>query len=454
MSLNETIKGLKDQRGAQVKALEDMLTKAEGEARDFTEDENKTFENHKSTVSDLDKRITRAEETEQLMAQQKAQPIIPESEQRRPATAKDMPINDPSLYYAKQAHALYVSGGSRSDASAYCKQVWGDDVMAKVFLTPRHILQKAAVDPGTSTTVGWAAELVQVNQAASAYIDALRAMSVVARFPGMQLSFGGDGSLQIPRNAGPSTGGWVGENKAIKVDAIAFDNITLAPLKNANIITATNELLRRSDPSALGIIRDDILRGSATSIDVKFCSADAASAGVSPAGLQSFDAAAATSTGATLDAITADMKAMINAMLSINMPMTRPVWIMNPTNVNALRFIRDGLGQYAYMEEISRGTIVGYPYLESTSMAATEIMLVDASQVIIASELAPIISISEDASLHMEDTSPADDIGGATTPVANMFQMDLTAVRVLSTLDWNVRHDGAVQVLDTVAWNA
>lgn len=453
MSLNETIKGLKDQRGVQVKALEDMLEKAEGEARDFTDDEQKSFDEHKATISDLDKRIKRAEETEQLMAIQKAQPIIPESEQRRPATAKDMPINDPSLFYAKQAHALFMCGGSRADASNYVKEVWGDDLMAKVFRLPASVVQKAAVDTGTSTTAGWAAELVQVNQAASAYIDALRAMSVVARFPGMQMSFGGYGSIQIPRNAGPSTGAWVGENNGIKVDAIAFDNITLAPLKNANIITATNELLSRSDPAALGIIRDDIVRGIATSIDVKFCSGDAAVAGVSPAGLQSFDGSPDTSAGATLDNITSDLRGLIDAMLSVNMPMTRPVWIMNPVNVNFLRFIRDGLGTYAFKDEIAQGTIVGYPYLESTSMATTEIMLVDASQVIIASEMAPMISISEDASLHMEDTDPAEDVGGATTPVASMFQMDAVAIRAKSTLDWNVRHDGAVQVLNTVAWS-
>lgn len=451
--LSEQIKGLHEQRTAKVALMEELVEKSESEARSFTDPENEQFETLKSDISDLDNRIKKLEETEKMVAATKAKPIIPESSQRQPITQKDMPHNDPSLFYAKQAHALFVTGGSRSDAAVYCSEVWGDDVMAKVFKLPRHVIQRAAVDPGTSGASGWAAELVQVNQAASAYIDALRAMSVVARFPGMQMSFGGNGSISIPRNAGPSTGGWVGENKAIKVDAVAFDSITLAPLKNANIITASNELLRRSDPAALGIIRDDILRGVATSIDTKFCSDDAASAGVSPAGLQTFDASAGTSSGATLDNITADLKAMINAMLSVNMPMSRPVWIMNPTNVNALRFIRDGLGQYAYMEEISRGTIVGYPYLESTSMAATEIMLVDASQVIIASELAPQISISEDASLHMEDTSPADDIGGATTPVANMFQMDLTAVRAMSTIDWNVRHAGAVQVLDTVAWN-
>lgn len=452
--LAEQIKGLYDQREAKVKAMETLVEASEAQAKSFSDDEQGKFDQYKQDIADLDKRIANLKETEQMVASTKAKPIIPESQQRTPITANDMPVNDPSLYFAKQAHALYMAQGSRRDAAEYAKSVWGDDIISRVFKMPAAIVAKAAVDPGTSTTVGWAAELVQVNQAASAYIDALRAMSVVARFPGMQMSFGGAGSITIPRNAGPSAGAWVGENNGIKVDAIAFDNITLAPLKNANIITATNELLARSDPAALGIIRDDILRGVATSIDTKFCSGDAASAGVSPAGLQTFDAAPLTSTGATLDAITADMKALINAMLTLNMPMTRPVWVMNPVNVNALRFIRDGLGTYAYKDEINGGTIVGYPFLESTSMAATEIMLVDASQVIIASELAPQISISEDASLHMEDTSPAEDLGGATTPVASMFQLDAVAIRAKSTIDWNLRHAGAVQVLDTVAWNA
>ena len=459
MSLNEQIKGLMQQRTVKLEALETLVTTVESEARDFTEEETEKFNNFKADIKDLDSRINRLQETEQLLAAQKAVPASPTAPtgptgNRSPIVALDRKIDDPGLFFAKQAHALYVNDGSRSAAADYAERMWGDQVFANCMRLPPQVIKHASVDPGQSGVAGWAAELVKIQQANEAFIDILRPMSVVARFPGRQMNFAGDGSIKIPRKTVKSTGTWVGEYKAIKVDRITLDAVTLTPKKNANIITSTQELLVRSDPSALMIIRDDILTGVAENIDAKFVSADAEVAGVSPAGIQTFDSSADTSTGATLDAITADLKKLLNAMLSINMPMMRPVWLMNPTNVNALRFIRDGMGQYAYKDEISQGTIVGYPFLESTTVPANIVMIADASQIIIASELAPQIALSEDASLHMEDTAPADDIGGATSPVASMFQMNAVAIRAITTLDWNARHGDCVQVLDTVAWNA
>ncbi len=448
--LSEQIKGLHDQREAKVNEFEALVKKAEDENRISSQEENDTMDTLASDITDLDDRIKRLEQAEQMHAKQFAKPLMQETS---PAVQIDKRTDDPSLFYAKLAHCLYVCGGDRMAAFEYAKTTWGNEGFAAVLKMPTRIMEKAAQNPGTSTTVGWAAELVQVNQASSAFIDALRPMSVVARFPGMQMSFEGNGSIKIPRLATPSGGTWVGENKAIKVDSLGFDDVTLVPLKNANIVTATNELLMRSDPSALSVIRDDIVRGVAISIDTKFTSDDAAAAGVSPAGLQTFDTAKDTSSGSSLDNITSDLRKLVDAMLTVNMPMTRPTWLMHPVNVNFLRFIRDGLGTYAFRTEIAGGTIFGYPYMESTSVPLSEIILVDASQVIIAQEMAPVISLSEDASLHMEDTSPADDIGGATTPVASLFQRDLTGIRCKTTIDWNVRHAGSVQVLTTVAWS-
>lgn len=457
--LDKTIEGLQAQKSTAWDAAKALVDKAEEESRVLTDEEQEKYDGLTAEMRTLQTRIETHQELEKYHTAQQAKPLAP-AKKAEPITTKHLPSADPSLFFAKQAVALYQTGSNRRDAAEFAMETWGDEQLSKVFTLPKAVVQQvsqaaiAKANPGVgdSTTPGWAAELVQVYQATEAYIDALRNASVVARFPSMQMGFQGNGSITIPRNAGPSAGAWVGEKKAIKVDAIAFDTVTLAPLKNANIITATNELLMRSDPSALAIIRDDIVQGVATSIDTKFTSADAASAGVSPAGLQTFDSSPTASTGTGLDEITADLRGMINQLLALNMPMTRPIWIINPVNVNYLRFIRDGLGTYAYMDEIMRGTIVGYPFLESNSMAATELILCDASQVIIASEMTPDISISEDASLHMEDTAPSDDIGGATSPVYNMFQMDSVAIRAKSTLDWNVRHADCVSVLTGVAW--
>jgi len=130
------------------------------------------------------------------------------------------------------------------------------------------------------------------------------------------------------------------------------------------------------------------------------------------------------------------------------MPMAKPIWIFNPVRINSLRFLRDGLGNFAF-PEIASGMLMGYPFLESTTVTSSIVMLVDGSQVLIASDLTPQISISSDTSLHM-DTAPATPItAGAVT---SMFQSDLTAVRALTRLDFHPRYDECVQVITGVAY--
>jgi len=424
-------------------ALKDSLDEAE----------QKTFDDADSQIRSIDHSLDNLKKAEQSQAAQKAMPVdkgfTPEPAAK--VTPQVELEQDKSLFIARQVHALYMAGGNRMAASMYAKESLRDPLLGKVLAMPADVIQRAAVGAGDSGTSGWAAELVTINQANQAFIEMLRPMSILARFPGRQMGFDGAGSIKIPRQSLGSTGGWVGEGGAIKVDRMTLDSIELTPKKNANIIAASNELLARSTPSAMSLIRDDILRGIAISIDTKFVSADAAVAGVSPAGIQTFDGTPTASTGATLDNITTDLKAAINAMLAVNMPMAQPVWMLNPQNINALQFIRDGVGNLVFKDEIAMGTLVGYPFITSTTIPADVVMLVDASQVIVATELAPEVAISGDASIHMEDT-PNADIGGAATPVQSMFQTDSTAVRATTRLDFNARYDECVQVITGVTW--
>lgn len=458
----EKIKALQALILAKLTEIETLQTLVETENRSFTEDESKSRKDAITEIKALKVRVGDMEETEALLAS-KAAPVTPIATPTTPVApvaaavsqaviTGGAPVKDAnaSLFFAKQAHALFVTGGNRYSASQYAKDVMKDELLSKTFSLPQDIINKATVAPGDSVTTGWAAELVQVNQAASAFIDLLRAASVVARFPGRQMSFGGNGSIVIPRQTGGVSGSWVGEGKAIPLGALAFDDITLTPKKNAVIVAATNELLRRSDPSAMMLIRDDIVEGIATTIDTTFVDATAASA-TRPAGIQTYDGTPTTSTGNTLDQITADLKTLITAMDTALLPVEGRVWMMSPANRLTLSLIRDGLGTYAFKDELASGTLLGYPLLVSTTLPNDIVMLANGSNIIIASELAPQISISEDASLHVND-APADDIGGATTVVANMFQLDQTAIRALTTLDWAARRTAVVQVLDTVAW--
>ena len=448
MSLAAQIKGIIEQKAALIEKMESMLASE----KTLDEGEQKIFDDIEKDIGDLDARQKNLERTEQLVAKNTAVAVtVPDT--TTPITARQAVENeDKSLFYPKMLHAMYVGKGDSSLAARYAKEVMKNDLIAKAVQMPSEMVQKATVAAGNTGTDTWAEELGTIGQYNQAFIDMLRPMSIVARFPGRQMTFDGNNSIVIPRQTAGVTGGWVAEADGIKVNKLAFDQVTLTPKKNGVIVPITNELIARSDPSALALVRDDLLKGIATTIDTKFVSTDAAAAGVSPAGLQTYDSSIATSAGDTLDNITTDLKNAVAALHALNMPMQTPIWLMHPTRVNSLRFIRDGTGQYAFRDEINQGMLVGYPIMESTTVTATDVMLVDASQVIIATDLAPEISISSDASLHMVDATVAEDIGGATTPVQSMFQIDSTAVKAVTRLDWGVRYANCIQSTDSCTW--
>ncbi len=237
--------------------------------------------------------------------------------------------------------------------------------------------------------------------------------------------------------------------------------MTLTPKKAAIIVAATNELLAKSSPSALQLIQDDIIAGTGETIDTLFVSDDAVSAGISPAGLLN-GADTSASAGDTLANIDTDTKTMINNMLAANVPMTTPVWMMNPIRLNSLAHMRDGAGGKAF-PEVANGMFGSYPVITSTNVTATEVILTDASQVIIASDYAPILSISEDATLVLDDTVPAPTLGeeidsihagttAGTDRIASMYQQDAVAIRLKMAIDWGHRHIKGTYLLTSVTW--
>lgn len=444
-TIADQIKAVQEQKNAMLEKMETLSDKDL-----MTEDEQKSFDDMDSQIKSLDITLANKEKMEQLIAANKAVKV---EDARSPITVNQaVHEEDKSLFYPKMLHAMYMGKGDSSLAASYAKNVMKNELIAKAVTIPAEMVQKATVVAGNTGTDTWANELATIGQYNQAFIEMLRPMSIVARFPGRQMTFDGNSSIVIPRQTAGVTGGWVAEAGGIKVNKLALDQVTLTPKKNGVIVPITNELIARSDPSALALVRDDLLKGIATTIDTKFVSDDAVSAGVSPAGLQTYDTSAASSAGDTLDNVTTDIKNAVGALLALNMPMQAPVWLLHPTRVNSLRFFRDGAGQYAFRDEINQGFLAGYPIIESTTVTATVMMLVDASQVILATDLAPEISISKDASLHMVDGSVATDIGGSTTPVQSMFQIDSTAVKATTRLDWGVRYSNCVQVTTACTW--
>ena len=462
MDITKMIKLKQEEREGHVTAMEKLMTAASDEERSFTDEEQTDFDSNESMIKTIDIEIVNLERMEAAAAVTKAKPVVPVSDDPKPATAKSNA--DPKLFLARQAHALFMTNGNRGDAAEYCKQVMGDDEMSAILRVPAKVIERATVAIGDSITTGWAAELATIQQANSAFIEMLRAASIVARFPGRQMEFGGDSSIVIPRQTGGAKGSFIGQNKGIPVGALAFDDLTLTPKKAAIIVAATNELLAKSSPSALQLIQDDIIAGTGETVDTIFVSAAAAVAGISPAGLLNGATTSVSAGGSSVATVDTDTKLMIGTLLAANVPMTTPVWIMNPIRLNSIAHMRDGAGGKAF-PEVANGMLGSYPVITSTNVTATEVILTDASQVIIASDYAPMLSISEDATLVLDDTVPAPTIGDEVTAaailgisaasgdrIASMYQQDAVAIRLKMAIDWGHRHIAGTYLLTAAAW--
>ena len=290
-------------------------------------------------------------------------------------------------------------------------------------------------------------------------------MSVFGRMPaGTTLTFDSTNSIKIPKLSTGTPGGFVAEGGAIPVKEGAFTSITLTPSKLGVITVATREILSRSSPALETLLRDMMLRDTAITLDRRFFCATAAGSGA-PSGLLHSDNAAspitASNTSNAADDAIADIKAVMQAMYTANVPMGNMVWLMHPSKKLDLMALRTATGAFYFRDELVAGTLQGIPVIDSavldkgindgSTTNIKTIALVDASMLVKANGIQPTIALSNDATLHM-DTAPNADILAATSGGKSLFQTDASALRLTWETTWRTRHTAAVQYVNAVNW--
>src|SRR5262249_3446625 len=140
---------------------------------------------------------------------------------------------------------------------------------------------RAATNPATTTTAGWAAELSPVSLV---FLQALRGISAGAELlrRGLQVRFNGEGQILLPTIA-QGQAGFVGQGKPIPVGQCASSRgASLLPHKLALISALTRQMVESSNAEA--IIRAVLTESAAVGLDAALFSANAATADA-PAGL-------------------------------------------------------------------------------------------------------------------------------------------------------------------------
>lgn len=313
------------------------------------------------------------------------------------------------------------------------------------------IVTKADQTIGTTTVSGWASELVQTVY--GAFMEALIPTSFFAqlRNRGVSLTFDGYGkAIYAGRTAGGASGGFVAEGAPIRVGRATTTSMEISPRKMGVIVPFSRELAKRSTPVIEAEVRRWILEDTSATLDQLAIDAVASST-ARPAGLlNGVSATASGAGGGDYEAVKADFKALLAPFISANAA-DGIVVLMNPSQGLSLGLM-DGppmMGDW-FKPIADRVSII-----ESGNVPANRLIALRASDFVTAGD-SPEFDISEQATVHMEDTNPLEIVSGTgpTTadPVRSFYQTATIGVRMLMDVSWAMRRSGMVRWIDTTSW--
>lgn len=360
-------------------------------------------------------------------------------------------------YLARAATVAYFSKNSGKLVDESRARLYGDDEVTRGVVD---LVLRAASAPAMTTVAGWAAELVQ--QIYTDFMSLLMPDAILPRLAarGMTLNFGSAGRIIIPTRSRTPTiaGSFVGEGLAIPVRQGAFTSQTLTPKKVAVISTWTREMNDHSIPAIEGLLREAIQVDTSVAIDSVLLDANPATT-IRPAGLLNGVAATTATAGGGLAALIGDIKALEGALLASTFGNLRsPVWLMNPGDLlSAAMASAANTGIFPFRDEVAGGSLGTVPYIKSTTVALKTMILIDAADFVVVGGEAPRLEISDQATLHMEDTTPLDLVGPGSpgvvaAPQRSLFQTDSLALRMVMPLNWVQRRAGTIAWLQNATW--
>jgi hypothetical protein len=251
------------------------------------------------------------------------------------------------------------------------------------------------------------------------------------------------------------SGAWVGEGEPIPVRRMGFTSVTLTPKKLGVISTFTRELAAHSTPAIEGVIREAMAEDTAVTIDATLIDANAAT-NIRPAGLLSGVAAIPATAGGGTAAMVADLKALIGAITTSRGGRNIAV-LINPAQGLAINFAQNGNDEFLFASTDELGRRVGVTFIPSPTVPPGTLIAVDAADFASAAGDAPEYDVSDQATIHEEDTTPLP-IGSVGTPatvaapVRSLWQTASIGVRMLLDMNWAMRRAGMVAWVEDVTW--
>lgn len=467
-TIADQITALEAKRQASAARMDAVMQKSLDEDRTTDAAEQEEFDNLAIEVEALDKDLVRLRKLETTKALA-SKPVIKAETAREGSLARGGITLPYAVAAQKTAPEQYVwraltcalkSHFTKQSPLDILKEEYGGDEPTRAVL---NVITKAAAVPADTVTSGWASQLVETS--IGEFFAALLPNSVYPALAarGGKFTFGRAGIVSMPTRASTPTiaGSFVAQGAPIPVRQGAFTAITFTPKKMAVISTFTREIAEHSTPAIEGLIRQAIIEDTAVAIDSVLLDATAATT-TRPAGLKSGVAAVTATAAGGINAVIGDIRGLTGALITgTNGNLRSPVWIMNPADVLAASLLpaTAGGGEFPFKTELAGGTLQGYPVIQSSNVTADTMLLVDAADFVSVTGDTPRFDVSDQATLHMEDTTPlqlatgAQGSGVLATPARSLWQTDTIGVRMLLDMNWGLRRTGVVAWTQTMTWN-
>jgi Phage capsid family len=306
--------------------------------------------------------------------------------------------------------------------------------------TLHYVVTRAASNPATTFTPGWAAELVRRITADT--VDALGTASGAADVlrQCLVLDWNGAGIISAPGFvASASYSGFVKEGDPIPVWSLALGPAQLSPYKLASISALTREMVESSNAEAL--ISDCLTRSAGLALDAAFFDSNAAVPNTRPAGIRNGIAALGPSANADVFAAVAeDISSVINAVAAVG-GKGPYILVAGPGRVASLnlRFVTQ-----ASADPANPSTIIPV----ASTAVGNDLIAIAPKAIVAALSPDPEIETANAATLVMDSAPGA---AGTMGPEKNMFQAESLAVKSRWPVSWALRDPRAVAWL-TPAW--
>ncbi|MEK9505151.1 phage major capsid protein [Gaopeijia maritima] len=342
--------------------------------------------------------------------------------------------DEPGMAFGRFCRAIAAGNGQRAEAERWANENGYTDIAAA--------MRSTKFDAGGA--------FVPENYIPDV-IELLRPASAIRRLMPTVIPLEG-GNASIPKLTGGATAYYKGEGQRGTASEAKTGRVNLVGKELMAFVPLTSQLMKRSSPQADMVVRDDSIAALAQRSDLAFIRGDGTE--FTPKGLRhQAPAGNIIPANATVNLanVTVDLGKAVLALQNNDVRMIRPGWVMSPRTHHYLVTVRDGNGNYAFRDEMTRDkTLWGYPFSVTSQVPINLGVGGDESELYFA-DFADVV-IGEEENITVDVFREATYWDGAAWQSA--AQNNEVVLRFCAQHDLGVRHDESVAVLTEVKWGA